>query len=142
MEDFTVLLVEDSNGDVALIKEAIRNNGMAVQLQIVADGEQALQYLRKEAPYAAAPTPDLIFLDLNLPRLPGHDVLAAMHGLGLQHIPVVILSSSANAADVRKAYDLCANAYLEKPIDVETYFARVRGTLEYFTTHVTRVGTR
>jgi chemotaxis family two-component system response regulator Rcp1 len=103
-----VLLVEDSHGDVALIQEAIKETPFAVQLHVVEDGAQALRFLRKEAPYADAPTPNLILLDLNLPRMSGHEILATMRRVGLHHIPVVILTSSSDAADIRTAYELCA----------------------------------
>ena len=115
MGSFIVLLVEDSHGDVALVKAAVKDVAVPVQLYVVSDGERALQFLRKDGPYEHAPMPDLILLDLNIPRVHGHDVLAALRHLGLHHIPVVILSSSSEDADIRKAYALCANAYVEKP---------------------------
>jgi DNA-binding response OmpR family regulator len=139
IQPLNVLLVEDSHGDVALVREALKSNGLAVQLHVVLDGEQALCFLRKDEPYEQAPTPDLVLLDLNIPRVHGHDVLATMRQLGLHYIPVAILSSSSDEDDIRKAYELCANAYLEKPLELEPYFARVRATVEYFGTHVSRL---
>jgi CheY-like chemotaxis protein len=141
MDPFKVLLVEDSHGDVALVREALRAHELPVQLWVVGDGEQALAFLRKEESYDQAPTPDLVLLDLNIPKIHGHDVLAAMRQLRLHHIPVVILSSSVKEEDVRKAYVLGANAYLEKPLELEPYFARVRAAVEFWGNHVTRVGT-
>jgi CheY-like chemotaxis protein len=138
---FTVLLVEDSHGDVALVKEAIKDVALAVQLHVVADGAYALDFLRRDPPYEDAPTPELILLDLKLPRVPGYDVLAALRQLGLHHIPVVILSSSASAADIRQAYALCANAYVAKPLDLEPYCARVRAAVEFFGMHAARAPT-
>lgn len=100
---------------------------MSGELKTVADGAQALLYLRGAAPYAADPLPSLVLLDLNLPRVSGFQVLTQMkNDEALRRIPVVILSSSFDDSDVRKAYDLHANCYVSKPIDLAEFFAAIK----------------
>lgn len=127
-----ILLVEDDPGDVRLTIEAFKKSRFNSLMSVVNDGAEALQYLRRERPYAAAPLPDLILLDLNLPRLNGHEVLKEIKDdARLKHIPVVVLSGSTSAEDIRRAYDTHANCYVTKPSDWELYSSAI-GAIEDF----------
>lgn len=115
-----ILLVEDNPGDIRLIQEAFKEGGISSRLNIARDGEQALAFLRQEGVFAKSPRPAFILLDLNLPRKDGREVLYEIkRDKALRQIPVVILSTSTAAEDVRRAYDLHANCYVPKPLDVE-----------------------
>jgi chemotaxis family two-component system response regulator Rcp1 len=111
-----VLLVEDSAGDVRLTQEAFRDSGKPVRLHLASDGVEAMAFLRNEGIYADAPRPDLILLDLNLPKMDGREVLAQIKtDHGLKTIPTIILTTSDDEADVMISYQLQANCYLRKP---------------------------
>ncbi len=128
-----ILLVEDNPGDVVLMREALREAKMHNTLHVAPDGQEALAFLRREGAYAAAPRPDLILLDLNLPRLNGHEVLAAIKDdPALRRIPVVMLTTSDAPSDVRAAYDRHVNSYITKPVDLEQFFAVVKGLDGYW----------
>src|ERR1700722_8305259 len=115
-----ILLVEDNPGDIRLIQEAFRDGEVYSHLNITRDGEQAIAYLRQEGTYSKSPRPAFILLDLNLPRKDGREALAEIKkDQNLRQIPVVILSTSTDVDDVRRAYDLHANCYVPKPIDVD-----------------------
>jgi CheY-like chemotaxis protein len=115
-----VLLVEDNPGDIRLIQEAFKDGAISSLLRIVRDGEQAMAYLRQEGAYSKSQRPAFILLDLNLPRKDGREVLAEIKkDRSLKHIPVVILSTSTNAEDVRLSYELHANCYVPKPLDID-----------------------
>jgi CheY-like chemotaxis protein len=132
-----VLLVEDDPGDVLITREAFAENKVRNHLSVVTDGVKALQFLRREAGYADAPRPDLILLDLNLPRIDGHEVLAAIKSdADLQRIPVVVLTTSDAEEDVLRSYDLHANAYVTKPVDFERFLGVVRQIDDFFVTVV------
>jgi CheY-like chemotaxis protein len=134
-----ILLVEDSPGDVRLTREALREARVANRLSVVGDGIETLQFLRQEGKYADAPRPDLILLDLNLPRMDGREVLAAIKAdPSLRMIPVVVLTTSEAESDVLRSYDLHANCYLVKPVDVDRFFEQV-GRLEGFWLAVVRL---
>src|SRR5262245_31718556 len=125
MKALEMLLVEDSHGDVVLVKEALKQTSVTVSPNVIYDGEAALAYLRKEAPYTQAPTPDLMLLDLNMPRKSGREVLEAMRNdPTLKDLPVVVLTSSNKEEDIRDSYALCANLYLQKPLELEAYFEK------------------
>jgi two-component system response regulator len=127
-----VLLVEDNPGDVELAQVAIEKSKLLVNLHVVNDGEAAMEYLHKEAAYADAPRPDLIILDLNLPKLDGREVLREIkQDANLKAIPVVILTLSAAEKDLIKAYDLGANTYITKPIGFDQ-FVKVVHSIEDF----------
>lgn len=129
---FEVLLVEDNPGDIRLIQEAFKEGDVFSHLNIARDGEQAMAYLRQEGAYSNSPRPAFILLDLNLPRKDGREVLAEIKGDStLRQIPVVILSTSTNVEDVRRAYDLHANCYVPKPFDVDR-LGQLGRTLEEF----------
>jgi CheY-like chemotaxis protein len=132
-----VLLVEDDPGDVLITREAFAENKVRNHLSVVNDGVKALQFLRREVEYADAPRPDLILLDLNLPRMDGHEVLAHIKSdSDLQRIPVVILTTSDAEEDVLRSYDLHANAYVTKPVDFERFLGVVRQIDDFFVTVV------
>lgn len=115
-----VLLVEDNPGDIRLLQEAFKEGDVSSHLNITRDGEQALAYLRQEGPYSRSPRPAFILLDLNLPRKDGREVLEEIkRDEALRSIPVVILTTSTNPEDVRRAYDLHANCYVPKPLDID-----------------------
>ena len=123
-----ILLVEDSPGDVNLTREALRRARVSNELDVVGDGVEALQFLRAEAPYDAAVRPDLILLDLNLPRMDGREVLEAIKGdPDLKHIPVIVLTTSTAEADVLASYQLHANAFVSKPVALEEFLRTLQG---------------
>ena len=128
-----VLLVEDDPGDVLMTREAFDDNKVANRLQVVSDGVSALAFLRKEGEHADAPTPDLVLLDLNLPRMDGREVLEAMkNDDALRSIPVVVLTTSEAEEDVVRSYSLHANAYVTKPVDFDRFIEVVRQIDEFF----------
>jgi len=132
-----VLLVDDDPGDTLMIREAFEHNKVNNALDCVADGVQAMQYLRREGEYANAPRPDLVLLDLNLPRKDGREVLAEIKSdPELTTIPVVVLTTSHAEEDVLKSYQLHANAYVTKPVDFERFIEVVRQIDEFFVTVV------
>ena len=128
-----VLLVEDDPGDVLMTREAFEEHKVANRLWVVSDGVSALEFLRKQGEHASAPTPDLVLLDLNLPRMDGREVLAAVkQDPELKHIPVVVLTTSEAEEDVLRSYALHANAYVTKPVDFERFIRVVRDIDEFF----------
>ncbi|MEW1837788.1 response regulator [Nonomuraea angiospora] len=132
-----VLLVEDDQGDILLTKEAFDFNKVRNRLNVVNDGEQAMAFLRNEDGYTDAPRPDLILLDLNLPRMSGMEVLAEVKAdAGLRTIPVVILTTSEAEEDILHSYRLHANAYVSKPVDFEQFIRVVRQIDDFFVTVV------
>jgi CheY-like chemotaxis protein len=131
--------VEDNPGDVRLMREALAVNGMSKTLSVVEDGEQALSFLKRRGTYSEAPRPDLIFLDLNLPRKDGREVLAEIkESNDLRRIPVIILTTSESEIDVKRAYELHANCYVKKPTDLDEYLSVVKAC-ESFWLHVVRL---
>jgi two-component system, chemotaxis family, response regulator Rcp1 len=125
-----ILLVEDSLGAVRLMEEALQESQEPLHLSVVRDGEEALSFLRQEDKYANAVRPDLILLDLNLPKKDGFEVLAEIRqDAQLKDIPIVVLTSSANPLDVRRAYALNANCCLTKPLHLEQFFKLVKALL-------------
>ena len=137
VEVIDVLLVEDDPGDVLLIEEAFADNKVRNRLHSVSDGVDALAFLRREGDYAQAPHPDLILLDLNLPRKDGREVLAEVKGdAALRSIPVVVLTTSKAEEDILRSYDLHANAYVTKPVDFNRFIEVVRQIDEFFVTVV------
>jgi len=128
-----ILLVEDSPSDVAMTRAVLEEGRVANDLSVVVDGVQAMAFLRREGEYADRERPDLILLDLNLPRKDGREVLAEMQqDPDLKVIPVVVLTTSAAEADVTQSYELDANAYVTKPIGIDAFFAAVRGIEEFW----------
>jgi len=128
-----VLLVEDDPGDVLIAREALRAGHLSTRLDVVNDGVQAMEFLRKQAGYADAERPDLILLDLNLPRMSGHEVLATVKAdPSLRRIPIVVLSTSVAAEDINKSYDLHANVYVAKPVDFNEFASVVKQIDDFF----------
>lgn len=122
-----ILLVEDNPGDVRLTSEALREAGVRGELHVVNDGEEALRYLRKGGEFKEAATPDLVLLDLNLPRVGGREVLATMKSDHLlRRIPVAVLTTSADSDDVDAAYANHVNCYITKPIDMDRFVEVIR----------------
>ena len=133
-----LLLVEDSPGDVRLTQEALREGKVRNNLHVVADGVEALAFLRRAGRYGAAPRPDVVLLDLNLPRKDGREVLGEIKADGdLRRIPVVILTTSQDERDIRRAYELHANCYITKPVDLDRFIAVIRSIETFWLTIVT-----
>jgi CheY-like chemotaxis protein len=130
---FDVLLVEDDEGDVLMTKEAFEFYKLRNRLQVVTDGEKAVQYLRREGEYQDVPRPGLILLDLNLPRRDGREVLAELKAdPELRTIPVVVLTTSKAEEDILRSYSLYANAYVSKPVDFERFIEVIRQIDNFF----------
>ena len=128
-----VLLVEDSPADVALTMEALQEGKFLNHLTVVHDGVEAMELLRRQGPFADAPRPDLILLDLNLPRKDGREVLAEIKADDhLRPIPVVVLTTSQTEEDILKAYDLNANCYVTKPMGLDQFLKVVRSIEEFW----------
>ena len=134
-----ILLVEDNPGDTLLTREAFKNCKLLNTLHHVEDGAEAMAFLRREGPYANEPRPDLILLDLNLPRMDGREVLAEIkRDQQLKHIPVIILTTSNDEQDVLKAYDLHANCFITKPIALPRFLEVIR-SIESFWLSIVRL---
>jgi CheY-like chemotaxis protein len=128
-----VLLVEDSPGDVRLTLEAFRIINASVHLHVASDGVEAMAFLRREEPHAQAPRPAMILLDLNLPRMDGREVLARLKAdASLKLIPTVILTTSEAQADIINSYQLQANCYLNKPMQLDAFETLVRGIDDFW----------
>jgi chemotaxis family two-component system response regulator Rcp1 len=127
-----MLLVEDNPGDVRLTKETLKDAKLMVNLHVVGDGVEAMAFLRQEGKHASAPRPDLVLLDLNLPKKDGREVLAEIkQDPDLRRIPVVVLTISSAEEDILKSYNLHANAYVNKPLNLEQ-FAKITRAIEDF----------
>ena len=135
---FVVLIAEDNPTDVMIMREALEGAKVMVELHAVADGVEALEFLRRMGKYKAMPRPDLILLDLNMPRKNGHEVLAEVKGnLEFREIPVVMLTTSEAEDDVAKAYANHVNCYIRKPVDFENFVEVVRSIEQFWFTVVT-----
>jgi CheY-like chemotaxis protein len=134
-----ILLVEDNPGDARLTREALRDAKVSNRMHVAQDGVQAMAFLRREGGYADAPRPDLILLDLNLPKKSGREVLAEIKGdEDFRRIPVVILTTSQAEQDIIETYNLHANAYVNKPVDLDE-FAKVVKSIEDFWFEIVRL---
>lgn len=132
------LLAEDNPGDVRLTKEALRESKISNNLNVVPDGVEAMAFLHREGRYADAPRPDVILLDLNLPKKDGREVLAEVKAdLNLRLIPVVIITSSEAEQDVLRTYELHANCYVTKPVDLEQFIKVIQSIETFWLTIVT-----
>ena len=132
-----ILLVEDSPGDARLIQEALRDGAASPQLTVATDGEAALNVLHRRGTHAKAPRPDLVILDLNLPKKSGWEVLAEIKADPvLRRIPVVVLSTSGAEEDIRAVYDLHANCYVRKPVELDEFLRVVKGIEAFWLTVV------
>ncbi len=138
LQPIEILMVEDNPGDVRLTREALRGGKIWNEIHVVTDGVAALDFLRKQPPYERAPRPDLILLDLNLPKKDGREVLAAIKSdSNLKTIPVVILTTSQAEEDVNRAYNLNCNCYVSKPVDFEQFTRIVRAIEQFWLSVVT-----
>lgn len=132
MERPLILLVEDNSGDQRLTLEALKGGTQHSDVKIVQDGVEAMAYLRQQAPYLGAPLPQIVILDLNLPKKDGREVLAEIkQDPRLRRIPVVVLTTSKAEEDIFKAYDYHANCFIAKPVDLDHFFAVIR-SIEHF----------
>jgi CheY-like chemotaxis protein len=132
-----ILLVEDNPGDVRLTIEALRDSKVRNQLHVATDGVEAMAFLRREGQHANAPRPGLVLLDLNLPRMDGRQVLAEMKAdVRLKTIPVVVLTTSRAEEDVLRSYELQANCYISKPVDLDQFMTVVRSIEDFWLTIV------
>jgi CheY-like chemotaxis protein len=128
-----LLLVEDDPGDVVMTQEALEGSKLLHSLHTVSNGEEALAYLRQEQPFESEDRPDLILLDLNLPRLDGHEVLSIVKSdPDLRRIPIVVLTTSEAEEDILRSYDLHANAYVTKPVGFESFMSVIQQVDEFF----------
>ena len=133
-----ILLVEDSPADVRLTREALKEAKVVNMLHVAQDGIEALDFLRKQGEYAGTPTPDLILLDLNLPKKDGREVLAEIkRDENLKRIPVVVLTTSRAEEDVVRSYNLHANAYVTKPVDLKQFLEVIRAIEAFWLAVVT-----
>ena len=137
-----VLLVEDDEGDVLMTREALDEGKVFNRLSVVGDGVEAIAYLRREQPYADATRPDLVLLDLNLPKRDGRQVLEEVKAdPDLRRIPIVVLTTSEAEEDVLRSYDLHANAYVTKPVDFDRFVEVIRQIDDFFISVVRLPGT-
>jgi two-component system response regulator len=127
-----ILVVDDDSADVALVRDFLVGGAVPCRLSVASDGQEALSFLRREGKNAHAPRPDLVLLDLNMPRVDGRKTLELIKGdPGLRSIPVVVFTTSSSVEDIRRSYDDHANAYVTKPIDLDD-FERVVGEIHHF----------
>ena len=128
-----ILLVEDNAGDVRLVKEALEENKFLNNLHVARDGVEAMEFLHKEGKYANAVRPDLILLDLNLPKKDGREVLASIKAnQKIKHIPVVVLTTSKSEEDILKSYELQASCYVTKPVDLDQFLEVVKSIGDFW----------
>ncbi len=132
-QDLEILLVEDNEGDIRLTIEAFKEAKIRNQIKVVRDGEEALDYLRKQGKYADAPSPDIILLDINLPKIDGKEVLSTMKNDPLlKTIPVIMLTTSSAESDVQESYENHANCYVIKPVDLNKFMEVIRSIEDYW----------
>ncbi len=132
-QDLEILLVEDNEGDIRLTIEAFKEAKIRNQIKVVRDGEEALDYLRKQGKYADAPSPDIILLDINLPKIDGKEVLSTMkNDPVLKTIPVIMLTTSSSESDVQESYENHANCYVIKPVDLNKFMEVIRSIEDYW----------
>lgn len=137
MKTIDILLIEDNLGDIFLLEEAFEEVEMANSIESIRNGEEALKYLFKEPPYENTITPDLILLDINLPRKNGHEILVKIkEDPRLKKIPVIMLSTSTNHDDVMKAYKNMANCFISKPLEIEEFAEKVNEIKKFWFTQV------
>jgi two-component system, chemotaxis family, response regulator Rcp1 len=136
-EPIQILLVEDQPSDVRLTKEILADGKVANDVSVATDGEQAMAFLRRQGEFAGSPMPDLVLLDLNLPRMDGREVLAEIKSdPGLMRVPVIVLTTSSAERDVLDAYEHRANAYVTKPIDLDEFVSAVASIEQFWLTIV------
>ncbi len=128
-----ILLVEDNSGDIRLTQEAFKDGKIINNLSVVEDGEEAMDFLRRNGRFENAPKPDIILLDLNMPKKDGRTVLAEIKSdPELKNIPVIVLTTSQAEADILKSYDLHANCYITKPVELDEFFSVIRSIKDFW----------
>lgn len=133
MKEFHILLVEDNEGDILFIKEGLEEAKLQVSLNVVKDGREALDFLDKQGEYAGAGMPDLVLLDINLPKKNGHEVLKYIkENENLQHIPVTIFTTSSSERDINLCYHNHANCYITKPVDLNDFLQVVATVVNFW----------
>jgi len=133
MKSIHILVVEDNKGDILLIEEAFEEVKLANEISIITDGEKAIHFLQKKGDYRDEHTPDLVFLDVNLPRKNGHEVLKFIKtNDSLKHIPVIMLTTSSSEKDILKSYKNYVNCYITKPVDVDDFLKAVMSIEEFW----------
>ena len=138
MKMFNILLVEDNQGDVLLTKEAFEESGNNCQLFVVNDGQEAINFLEQISPYTRVESPNLILLDINLPKMNGHEVLKYVKSnSNLKHIPVIILTTSSSEKDISECYSNYANCYITKPNDVADFFKIIENVNSFWLKNAT-----
>ena len=141
MEPIHILLVEDNEGDIMLIKEAFEEAKMIIMLSVVNDGKEAIDFLNKEGRYADVDLPDLLLLDINLPKKNGHEVLQNIkEDMKLKHIPVIMLTTSSSQKDVNSSYKSHANCFITKPVEMDEFMSVV-ATIENFWISIVKLPT-
>ena len=142
MKPIHILLVEDNEGDIVLTKEAFEDSRILIDMSVVKDGKQAMDFLNKEGPFAEAGRPDIILLDVNLPKRNGHEVLQYIKTTeALKQIPVIMLTTSSSANDINQSYKNYANCFITKPVEVQE-FLNVVATIEQFWILIVKLPTR
>jgi CheY-like chemotaxis protein len=142
MRPVEILLVEDDEGDILLTNEALDLSRITNNISVARNGEEALKFLRRAEGFQDAPRPDIVLLDLNLPRVDGREVLAQVKDdPDLRRIPIIVLSTSDTEEDILSSYDLHANAYITKPVDFDRFLGVIRSIDDFFVT-VVRLPTR
>ncbi len=137
MNPVNLLLIEDNPGDIKLIQETLKENRFLTELTVITDGEEALNFLKRRGEYEFEPHPDLILLDLNLPKLNGQEILAEIKkDEELKRIPVIVLTSSTEENDIYKSYNLNANCYISKPVDLDNFIKVIRSIENFWLTIV------
>ncbi|MEL6626293.1 MAG: response regulator [Bacteroidota bacterium] len=138
IREINILLIEDNPGDVRLTQEALKEGAYSYNLQVVSNGEEALKYLLREEGYEEAQELDIIFLDLNLPRKDGREVLSEIKtNPRIKHIPIVVLTTSEAEPDIINTYQLHANCYITKPVDINRFIEVIRGIENFWFNIVT-----
>jgi CheY-like chemotaxis protein len=132
-----VLLVEDNPADVGLVEEAFRDGRLNYELHVAEDGVAAINFLRRKGTFATAPRPEIVLLDLNLPKMDGREVLHEVkNDPELREIPIIVLTTSDDEADVHRAYGLHANCYMTKPVDIDDFLKKIRSIEDFWLTFV------
>ena len=133
MKPISILLVEDSEGDILLTTEALAEGRISNKLFVVKDGWEAIQYLEKNGKYSTSITPDLVFLDVNLPKIDGHEVLKFIKSKeNLKHIPVIMLTTSSSEKDIPYSYQNNVNCYITKPVDSEEFIRTISSIKDFW----------
>ncbi len=139
MKEIHILLVEDNEGDIMLTTEALREGKIINKIDVVRDGKKAIEFLTKVAEYTSVSTPDIIVLDVNLPKKNGHEVLQFIKNhKDLKHIPVIMLTTSSSQVDINKSYENHANCYITKPVDSEGFMRAIK-SMEDFWIHIVKL---